>query len=598
MTHDLTIEVPIPSWARPILRDRVRVLAVLMGLVSLGWQGYLLSRSYFHKDDFRIITWSAENGLDLDFLFRSNHGQLMPGGLGLTWLLTRLEPYNWNLHMGALLLMQGAAYVAVYVLLRRLFGARRAILLPFGLYVFAPVVITDLLWYSAGKSSVPVQLAMAGALAAHVSFLRSGRRRHAVAALAWIVFGLLFYLKVLLLPLVLAAVTILYGSLIAKPRFKVFAAWWYWLAQAALMGGYVALYTLLGIAKGSYVPIGTDHPIGPVAYTVRVLAENFVPSATGGPLRWQTGVGWANADPPALVVWAACVIALAAIVVSVRYRRHAARAWGLLLGWVIFVDAGLTWVARASEMSGWEPRYTADAFPLLAVCAGLAFLPLAGEAVPYRRQLPEPPVRGFAIGLVAGVFVIGSAASTVAYLPWLMVDDHVAYMANARAALRTAPPGTDIYPRPLPPAIQHEQPDRSELTSRALAPIAPPALAARMRDPRPSAHPVVVGDDGKLTPMTLFGGLLVSKTCYPSYAIPLKTAGGPDVFGAVNYEAAAAVVATATVGGERIKLPLTAGSGTIYFPIRHDTTSMAISAPGVSVCVNAVAAGAPVPVRR
>src|SRR5260370_36509040 len=63
--------------------------------------------------------------------------------------------------------------------------------------------------------SVPLQLAIFMALTSHVYYVRTGRTRHLVWAGVWVAFGLLFFEKALVLPLLLVAITA--GFLVAPP---------------------------------------------------------------------------------------------------------------------------------------------------------------------------------------------------------------------------------------------------------------------------------------------------------------------------------------------------------------------------------------------
>src|SRR5260370_14807940 len=58
--------------------------------------------------------------------------------------------------------------------------------------------------------SVPLQLATFMALSAHLRYVKSGRALHLTAAGFWLAFGLVFFEKGLVLPLLLYAVTAAY----------------------------------------------------------------------------------------------------------------------------------------------------------------------------------------------------------------------------------------------------------------------------------------------------------------------------------------------------------------------------------------------------
>ena len=74
------------------------------------------------------------------------------------------------------------------------------------------------LWWAAGINQLPLQIALVFGLHAHLAYLRTGRLRHLVAALAWTTAGLLFYEKTLLLFGVYAIVALGWFCTGATPR--------------------------------------------------------------------------------------------------------------------------------------------------------------------------------------------------------------------------------------------------------------------------------------------------------------------------------------------------------------------------------------------
>src|SRR5215471_11795597 len=131
----------------------------------------------------------------------------MIGPRAIAWLLVRASLYDWKLASGVVLVLQACASLAALRVLRTLFGNRPVILLPLAVYLLTPLTIAGLGWMTAALESVPLQLATFMAINAHVCYVRSGHLRHLAAAAGWVAFGLAFFEKALVLPLLLLAIT-------------------------------------------------------------------------------------------------------------------------------------------------------------------------------------------------------------------------------------------------------------------------------------------------------------------------------------------------------------------------------------------------------
>ena len=118
-----------------------------------------------------------------------------------------------------------------------------------------------------------------------------------------------------------------------------------------------------------------------------------MPGALGGPWRWAViGDGYAQASPPAALQQLSWGLALLIVVVSCVYRVRAWRAWAIIVGWIAVADVFPVVIGRLGvsqpALLGLQARYVTDAVSVLALCLGLAFLPLAGEEDGYRFRLP------------------------------------------------------------------------------------------------------------------------------------------------------------------------------------------------------------------
>ncbi|MEV4224456.1 hypothetical protein [Nonomuraea sp. NPDC049725] len=576
---------------------------LLLVAISLAFRASVLGRAYFVEDDFLFVAAAGDSGLTWDYLTRVHKGHFMPGALALVWVLSAVAPYSWALVSFVTIALQAAASVMFLVLLRRLFGDRPWVLAPLAVYVFAPLTVPAMSWWSAALNAVPLQLALAGALAAHVRYARTGQGRW--HALIWTAAGMAFSTKGVFIPFVILGVSsaFLGGGLWARSILAELRrpGWW---AQGALLAGYAVLYLLRRDSAGSDALTGPKAELVP-GVVRRLLGETFPTGAVGGPLRWGgvTATG-GLADPETVTVVAAWALIALLVALTCVYRRRAWRAWAILAAYVVVADAVPTVIARATlwDMVGAETRYVADAAVLFALCLALAALPVAGEEDAVRRRTPGGLPA--AAGALTAAFVVTALVSTNAYADTLTGDRVRTYLDAARQSLAEAP-DLDVYDRPVPPHIVLPWNGSRRLTSNVLGPLADPETRRRMRDPRPSARPYVFDDAGKLVPVgrvVPFFDEVAGAECYPAGAMfPVESMGGPGMVVALAYVSDVPVRVVADLGGtERAaSLPATPADGGLFY-VPHDGAGAGLrvtvaGAGAQGFCLRAVAFGEPGP---
>jgi hypothetical protein len=605
MVDEVKRAEPLQITLPAIRTGPIMGVGLLLILVSLVFRAGVISRAYFVEDDFLFVAGAADSGLTWEYLTRVHKGHLMPGALALVWLLTSVAPYNWGLASFVTLAVQAAASVVFLLLLRRLFGDRAVVLAALAVYVFAPLTVPAMSWWSAALNAVPLQLALVAALHAHIRYVREGKGRW--HSLIWTAVGMAFSTKGVFIPFVVFTITSAYlgrglwaRAMLTELRRPV---WW---AHGLLLAGYGVLYLLRRDTAGS------DALTGPKAEVVpgllrRLLGETFPTGAVGGPLRWGglTSTGGLADPAPATVIMSWAVIALLVVITCV-HRRRAWRAWAILAAYVVVADAVPTTIARATawDLVGAETRYVADAAVLVALCLALAWQPVEGEPDDARRR-PMPGTLSLAAGGLAVVYLLVSILSINAFRDTLSGDKARAYLDNVRTSLATAAPDADIYSRPVPPEIVLPWNGPRRLTSYVLAPLADPETRERMRDPRPSAEPYVFDATGKLVLVgrvaPFFDGVKGRK-CYPAGKVfPVESFGGPGMVVAMAYVSPQPVHVVVDLGGtERAAtLPATGVLGSLYY-VPHDGVGkgMKITAAGgqgQAFCLRAVAFGEPGP---
>ncbi len=351
------------------------VVATALALAVFGWHAWATLRGYFWQDDFRYISRAATEPLG-SFLFHDYGGHLMPGQFLLVRLLTAAAPMQYSVAVLPLLALQAVGYVLLWRLLVRLFGHRWSIVVPFAVVVCAPMTFAATLWWAYALQLVPLQVALLGALLAHVGYLQTGHRGRAVLALACTAAGLACWEKALLIAPVLFGVTVAMqpeGSLLARGVVTLRRHRRLWTGYAVLEVGYLAVY--LSVTRDAHQAPLPPAELGRLAE--RMIADTFLPGVLGGP--WQVGFDGpvVLAVPPGWALGVAWAVWAAVVVLSLRAGgRRAVLAWLLLAG---YLECCLLLVAVArlpllGAVIGGDPRYVADAVPVAALCGALAFL--------------------------------------------------------------------------------------------------------------------------------------------------------------------------------------------------------------------------------
>ncbi|GAA1466517.1 hypothetical protein NE857_07510 [Nocardiopsis exhalans] len=601
---------------RGLGHDRVLQTGLLVVLAALLLKAYVLSESYFVEDDYLFFAAAHASDLTPEYLLDLHKGHFMPGAMFLVYLQTAFLPYDWVTSAGTMLVLQGVAVLAFFRLLWELFGRRWAILVPLTVYALAPLTIPVLGWWAAALNAVPFQLAIVLALLWTVRYLRTDLPIFAWWAGAAVAFGMLFSVKALFLPslMFVFAIAFLYpGSLFGAARYALWRHRTFWSVQIAATLGYLVLYLVRQGAsdgtEGAGIPVWEPS----VEMVRRMLGQVFPTGAVGGPLEWGpvTPAG-GLVEPAGAVVLGAWAVLITIVLASLRLRRDSWRAWALLLGYLVFVDAIPTIIARGQAHGGIgaDPRYVADAALIFALVLALAFLATreerardhvsnAGEG---RRKGNRVQIqhlsRSAAAVVVAGTVAYAGAAgySTHTYAQTLSGDRLHLYLANVRASLEDVPEDAGLYSRPVPTDVVIEWNGPRRLSSYVLPPLADGDLAERIAVPReaPSAH--VFDDEGNLVeaaPPAQFNAFVpaADEDCMDSWdglmSWPVFEVGGIEQVAAIGYVSQERADLVVVVGGEEVRteLPAAPDGGFWYVPVEERHATFTLFTDAAKTCV-------------
>jgi hypothetical protein len=527
---------PASLEVRRWTRENWVTLAALALIAGQLWlKGAALSHAFFRQDDFANLDQALGTRLSWGYLMTLSNGHLIPATFAYIWVLARVSIYDWTLTSTLSLALLALSCLAMFRVLRTIFGNRPAVLVLLILYLFSPIMLPGFSFWSDTLQWLPAQLFIPMALNAHLAYLRTGRYWHVAVAAIWISIGMLIDDVAALIPLLLFAISFSYfssGHWTTAALDMLRRHWRVWLAYLVLLASYTAVFVYQMTGSQVFKPQNFSTVL---AFTFQLTLVSLIPAALGGPWKWFSSgqIGYATEVP--VLTHLAWAVAGLIIAVSLWYRRRSARAWLILAGWVLasaVVPLVLGRLGGGAQLLGGDLHYLADSLPVLVVCAGLAFLPVVGEDSAYRGRLPEIRIRRAATAGVLGLFMVGALWSNHSYQNDTTGAPNRSYLATVRAAVAAAPQGATIVDTVTPPNVELAfYYGRYHWLSQFAGPIIPPGQHLHWTR----------------SPSGVFPNLLIFD--------PLGRLTGVGVTG-VSSQPAAALHGCWTVGANRVVLPM------------------------------------------
>jgi hypothetical protein len=602
-----------------LLRDPVRSVFVVTLVISLVVRFAVLKDGYFLTDDYMLTTRAVENALGWDYLTRVHTGHFEPVGFAVMWLLAHFATLDWSVTVAVLLLAQGLLAWIVWRMLVELFGRRLLTLVPFGLFAFSTLTLPAFSWLSAAIIWIPLMASLAGVLLHHTRYLRTLRARDAIAAGAWLLFGMASFEKVLVvLPFLVSFSFVVVPQLRPKPRIL-----WSFLRQTWLIwAGYTVatvayLWVYLSHAAQSDVASGFRSPgVGTLSdFVYRTIMQTFVPGAMGGPWEW-TPVSEATAivSSPRAFDWVMWLVAAAILGLTLALRRRAARMWAALAVYLGFsiLALGVSRVPLIGAVAGLETRYVADAVIPLATAVGFFLMPLRNEPdawYPTTLGIPRPQFRHVMIAGVSALMVIVlglSLHSMSAYATVHAANPNRNFVETAQRSLAGLPRDAQVYDTGLPRNVIGPLFLEYNLVSRFLAPFATAERREQLYSLKEYTNPYLLDAEGRLVKMKVEGiaspkplaGFCGWASSGGEVSVPLSA----PVFAwtwavRIGYLADNPTTASVHLGEGSHAVTLNEGLGEVYFTITGGGNEIRISGldPAAKVCVGDVVVGNPVP---
>ncbi|MGE5133992.1 MAG: hypothetical protein ACM32E_13940, partial [Gemmatimonadota bacterium] len=269
-----------PEVARGLRTRGVTLAAVLLMLIQLLWMVDLLTHSYFRQDDFSYLYSALPSHFDWKYLMWEDAGQLMPLGMAVFWMAARVSLYSWPLAAVITLVLLTATSLAMLRMLRTLFGNRPAILALFAVFLFSPLQLGGVSWWSWGLIILPVEVAVCMAVTAHVHYLRDGRTRHIFAAAGWLLVGMAASDKGAVVPLLLFGLTSAFfvtGPWAAAMVKAAIRCWRAWLVYGVVLAAWAAVY-LIQLSTSTVKPSAPSSAASAVDFVSALSGTAFLPA--------------------------------------------------------------------------------------------------------------------------------------------------------------------------------------------------------------------------------------------------------------------------------------------------------------------------------
>ncbi|MDZ5620575.1 hypothetical protein SFC88_07055 [Nocardioides sp. HM23] len=478
------------SWRGPQGAAAIGVIVVMLVV-----RGRLLAGSYFNQDDFYMTGRAYRSDLSWDFLFSDFAGHVNPFQQLTLWVVAHHAPYDWPVIATAILAVNLAATVLVWLILSRLLDRQWSRVVLLAVFAWAPMTLVPTLWWSAAMFLWPHVLGSLAAIWLLVRWRQGDGSAwvNGVGIVLVTAAALLWHERaVLILPLVFGVAVALADEATgwrrltaALGRFR-----WLWLGMAGAVVGFLVVHGLLTDVEGGG---GTARQQVEVSWSF--VGRSVVPGLVGGPWAGRTIGG---AVVPAAWVTVASIGLVVAVVGLLLWRGGPARRWGLaVLAGYVAADLGLLLAGRSGfgQVIGLDPRYSSDTLHAAVVCVALCLRGASWPALAAKRS------RALVVGALLAAYGVASAFGTALLVPHFQNTQDRAFITHLRDDL-AADPTQVILDGPAPEELVLPLVGDDNRYSVILGPL--PELPA-FDEPSPRLR--AVGPDGRLEQVEMSGGV-------------------------------------------------------------------------------------------
>jgi hypothetical protein len=414
--------------------------AIVIALGQVPLLLLVLVPGSLYLDDLRAQAYVAGRSW-WPYVIESNGTHLAPVTRSIDWLHVQVAPLaQWPAVTLTLIIRVGLA-LAVWRLLREVFGPRTALLVPLSLLVLTPALLPPTAWYRQAISALLVVIALCIATQQHLRHLRTGDARNLLGAVLAVTLGVLTFEKGALIAPWLVILTAAAAPAAERGRDRLRRVWRAKVPlglYAVVTAGYLAIYLSGPFDKGS---AGELHTRDVLSMMGRQLSEGLLPGLMGGPWSWrETSPYYSVPSPPTALIVAALILTAMAMVWCLR--RNASRTlWAAVAFACYYLPAsGMVAAGRLSnfgDVVGLDYRLWPDTAVVALFCACLASISVRGEQESPLRSGGRIARVSLGVVLTAAV-VIGSVVSSVAFVERWVENPTGNYLRTLEAQLREA----------------------------------------------------------------------------------------------------------------------------------------------------------------
>jgi hypothetical protein len=566
---------------------------------ALGW---VVSSTWFKQDDFVILFESTSQGGFPDSMLTVHNGHLLPGIVGVFWVLRSLFGMQWWPFVAFIAVFQGVCSYLTWQVLKSFFGARPISVLLLVVYAASVLTVGANMWAISAVQYLPTQLAFPATI---LLLQRYGRRPNfqtAVFTAVPVLFAASFFVKAIAVApfvAVLCALTPLLksSSVTCIGRLRELRTPLILLSSVTI--AYAIFYKVFTAVPASQYSLGAPEFVLKNLANIDVapLTKVLGPSLFGGPGRFWNG--WFSlAVPSDFEVWFSFVMIFLLFAWSMIRNWRSLKYWALLLA---MASVNLALIALANRtLAELATRYMSDLVFPLVLLVGLAVVGNShDERDSYSPVARKVIQRSASVALVAivvaGVAVVAHSANSQSVL---VADMKYApgksYVETARRSTDASNIAPTIIPQAGPVDVINYPFGFVGMSSTRVV-LLPADLNVRFGSV--TEKPFMVLSDGTVVPAQFD---LISKAISPGteclndpdqITTTLKMDSSPigwGWYGHMRYTASGASKADLVWSGPETVVSFESGSHDVYFPIEGGGETLTVSLDGRGVCLHEI----------
>ena len=589
-TADADDDVARYDWAK----FSVRIAVAIIIFAQVAFLAWLLSKTWFKNDDLVMLYKTTPEGGFPRSLFRVYSGHLIPGTIGVFWVLRSLFDMAW---WPFVVVIAGAQVVASYLtwrVLRSFFRARPIAVLLLLVYCSSVLTLTTNTWAITAIQYLPMQIAFPATVLILQRYIKRPALITAVGVVIPSFVVMLFFEKALMVVpfvIVLCALT---------PLTKDAASSWTSRLREARKP--LIAMTVMTIAYGTFYTISTRGSAERPGFTFERLSrfdlapftQNLVPSLFGGPSRfWFDG---------AFATSSASETLISLIFLGGLFAWSIVRRWTSIKYWVLLAamtSVNIALISFANRTQTLAPRYMSDLVFPMVLLIGLAVIGNSND--PFDQASPLAPrlfrfpafARLALITAVGFALVVHSATSQTTLGRAISPPPGKEYVETARHTLRAMTETPTLITQAVPQDVIDSYFFPNDRTTEVV--LRPADLNINFKDV--SENPFMVLADGSVVPAKfdlVSQPVTTGAPCLNQPYINKTTLTMNNSlflwswYGRVKYTATSKSTLGIVWSGRKVVIEIKPGSHTVFFPIEGGGQTLTFSVSNGGACIQEI----------